>query len=125
MSTKKPRNADHVRRRNAPSIDNAEVEARLKELLTPGVWQQVAYYRQLGLRDRILNLPLMVALVLTLLWRQVPSVHELTRLLAREDLLWCKAVAVRQQSLSQRFLVFPAELFERVFRKVVKFVDCP
>jgi hypothetical protein len=119
MSTKKPRNADHVRRRNAPSIDNAEVEARLKELLTPGVWQQVAYYRQLGLRDRILNLPLMVALVLTLLWRQVPSVHELTRLLAREDLLWCKAVAVRQQSLSQRFLVFPAELFERVLKALL------
>lgn len=77
MSTKKPRNADHVRRRNVPSIDNEEVESRLEALLTPVVWQQVAYYRQLGLRDRILNLPLMVALVLTLLWRQVPSVHEL------------------------------------------------
>jgi hypothetical protein len=61
----------------------------------------------------------MVALVLTLLWRQVPSVHELTRLLAREDLLWCKAVAVRQQSLSQRFLVFPAELFERVLKALL------
>jgi hypothetical protein len=83
------------------------------------VWQQVAYYRQLGLRDRILNLPLMVALVLTLLWRQVPSVHELTRLLAREDLLWCKAVAVHQQSSSQRFLVFPAELFERVLKALL------
>ena len=67
-----------------PSVDNEAVESRLKALLTPVIWQQVAYYRQLGLRDRILNLPLMVALVLTLLWRQVPSVHELTRLLARE-----------------------------------------
>jgi hypothetical protein len=34
-------------------------------------------YRQLELRDRILNLPLMVADVLTLLWRQVPGVTEL------------------------------------------------
>jgi hypothetical protein len=119
MSTKKPRNADHVRRRNVPSIDNEEVESRLKALLTPVVWQQVAYYRQLGLRDRILNLPLMVALVLTLLWRQVPSVHELTRSLAREDLLWCKAIEVRQQSLSERFLVFPAELFERVLKGLI------
>ena len=75
-----------------PAVDNAEIESRLKALLTPVVWQQMAYYRQLGLRDRILNLPLMVALVLTLLWRQVPLVHELTRMLAREDLLWCKAV---------------------------------
>lgn len=102
-----------------PSVDNEAVETRLKALLTPVVWQQVAYYRQLGLRDRLLNLPLMVALVLTLLWRQVPSVHELTRLLAREDLLWCKAVEVRQQSLSERFLVFPAELFERVLKALL------
>jgi len=119
MSTKKPRNPDHVRRRNVPSVDNQEVESRIKELLMPAVWQQAAYYRQLGLRDRILNLPLMVALVLTLLWRQVPSVHELTRMLAREDLLWCKAVEVRQQSLSERFLVFPAELFERVLKTLL------
>lgn len=33
------------------------------------------------------NLSLMVAAVLTLLWRQVPGLQELTRLLAREDLL--------------------------------------
>lgn len=102
-----------------PSVNNEEVESRLKALLTPVVWQQMAYYRQLGLRDRILNLPLMVALVLTLLWRQVPSVHELTRVLAREDLLWCEAVEVRQQSLSERFLVFPAELFERVLKALL------
>ena len=119
MSTKKPRNPDHVRRRNMPSVDNEEVESRLKALLTPVVWQQMAYYRQLGLRDRILNLPLMVALVLTLVWRQVPSVRELTRIVAREDLLWCKAVEVRQQSLSERFLVFPAELFERVLKALL------
>lgn len=102
-----------------PSVDNEAVESQLEELIKPVVWQQMAYYGQLGLRDRILSLPLMVALVLTLLWRQVPSVHELTRMLAREDLLWCKAVEVRQQSLSERFLVFPAELFERVLKALL------
>jgi hypothetical protein len=40
-------------------------------------------------------------------------------MLAREDLLWCRAVTVTQQSLSQRFLEFPAELFERVFFEVL------
>jgi len=30
---------------------------------------QENYYRQLGLRERILNLPLTMAAVLTLLWR--------------------------------------------------------
>ena len=61
----------------------------------------------------------MVAAVLILLWRQVPSVQELTRLLAREDLLWCHATKIAQQSLAERFLVFPAELFERVFKDLL------
>jgi hypothetical protein len=61
----------------------------------------------------------MVAAVLTLLWRQVPGVEELTRLLAREGLLWCRVTKVAQQSLSERFLVFPAELFERVFKDLL------
>ena len=102
-----------------PGPDNAIIEAQLEELVSPAVADQMAYYRQLGLRSRILNLPLMVAAVLTMLWRQVPSVHELTRMLAREDLLWCRAVKVSQQALSQRFLVFPAELFERVLKELL------
>lgn len=61
----------------------------------------------------------MVAAVLTLLWRQVPSVQELNRLLARENLLWCRATKIAQQSLAERFLVFPAELFERVFKDLL------
>ncbi len=48
-----------------------------------------------------------------------PSVQELTRLLAREDLLWCGASKVSQQALSERFLTFPAELFERVFKDLL------
>jgi hypothetical protein len=99
--------------------DNEVIEAQLEELVSPAVANQMAYYRHLGLRSRILNLPLMVAAVLTMLWRQVPSVNELSRMLVREDLLWCQAVKVSQQSLSERFLVFPAELFERVFKELL------
>lgn len=119
MKQKKRRNPDHVRRRQLPSVNNEAIEKRLQELLTPAVFGQMGHYRQLGLRSRILTLPLMVAAVLTLLWRQVPSVTELTRVLAREDLLWCKAVNVTQQALSERFLVFPAELFERVYKALL------
>lgn len=119
MSKRKKRNVDHVRRRNAPSPSNEVVEAQISELVGPAVANQQAYYRQLGLRDRILTLPLMVSAVLTMLWRQVPSVHELTRMLAREDLLWCQAVKVTQQALNQRFLSFPAELFERVLKDLL------
>src|SRR3990172_3391410 len=119
MATKKQRNPDHVRARHKPGPSNEVIEAQLTELLTPAVYSQLAYYRQLGLRSRILGLPLMVAAVLTLLWRQVPSARELTKLLAREDVLWCKAVKVSQQALSKRLLAFPAELFERVFKDLL------
>jgi hypothetical protein len=119
MAKRKRRNPDHVRRRNVPGPGNEVIEARLMDLISPAVANQLAYYRQLGLRSRILNLPLMVAAVLTILWRQVPSVRELTRMLAREDLLWCQAVKVSQQALSRRFLAFPAELFERVLKDLL------
>ena len=84
-----------------PGPDNEAIEAQLTELISPALSSQMAYYRELGLRSRILNLPLMVAAVLTMLWRQVPSVHELTRMLGREDLLWCQGVKVSQQALSR------------------------
>lgn len=119
MPAKKPRNPDHVRRRNTPLADNEAITQHLKDLLSPAIYAQSAYYRSLGLRERILNLSLMVAAMLTVIWRQVPSVHELTRMLEQEELLWGKAVQVSQQALSQRFLSFPAELFERVFHDLL------
>jgi Transposase DDE domain len=91
----------------------------LKHYSQSAITNQENYYRQLGLRDRILNLPLMVAAVLTLLWRDVPGVTELTRLLAREGFLWCNPIQISQQAVSNRFLTFPAELFERVFKDLL------
>ncbi len=113
------RNPDHVQRHNTPSPDNHAIANQLEALLTPAIFAQQSYYRQLGWRTRILNLPLMVAVVLTLLWRQVPGVQELTHLLAPEDLLWCPCTKGSQQVLSERFLTFPAELFERVFKDLL------
>jgi hypothetical protein len=61
----------------------------------------------------------MVAAVLTLLWPEVAGVTELTRMLAREGFLWCRPTTVTQQAMSQRFLSFPATLFERVFKNLL------
>ena len=116
MKHQKSINSDHVRRRNVPAPENEQVSERLTELLTPVIWAQQAYYRQLGMRARILTLPLMVAAVLTLIWRQVPSVCELARMLNRQDLLWAKATQVSRLALAQRFLEFPASVFERVLQ---------
>lgn len=115
----KPRNPDHVRRHNAPTPDNEVIAQRLEELVLPAAMSQLAYFRALSLRERILSLPVMIATVLTLLWRQVPSVCELARMLAREKFLWAPKVEVSQQALSKRFILFPYELFRGVLLELV------
>ncbi len=53
------------------------------------------------------------------MWRDVPGVTELTRLLETEGFLWCGRIKVSQQALSQRFLTFPAILFENIFHDIL------
>lgn len=119
MSSTKSITRDHAKRKNCPLPENEVIASHLENLLSPAIAAQKGYYRQLELRDRILNLPLMVAAVLTLLWRQVPGVTELTRILNREGFLWCEPQKVNQQALSQRFLTFPAILFEKTFKELL------
>ena len=57
-------------------VEDEVIAQQLKALLTPAITKQENYYRQLGLRERILNLSLMVAAVLTLLWRVDSSTLE-------------------------------------------------
>ncbi len=115
-------NRDHAKKKQRPMVEDKAIALQLEALLTPAITSQENYYRQLGLRDRILNLPLMVAAVLTLLWRDVAGVTELTRILAREGFLWCNPTQVSQQAVSNRFLTFPAELFERVFKDLLPYL---
>lgn len=119
MPKKRTTNRDHAKRQQRPMMEDEAIAAQLAELVTPAVIAQEKYYRQLGMRDRILNLPLMVAAVLTLIWREIAGVRELSRILAREGFLWCEPKQVSQQALSQRFLTFPAEIFERVFKELL------
>lgn len=112
---KKVRNADHVRRKNVPGPDNEVVKARLESLVSPAVYSQIAYFQSLGLRARILSLPLMVAALLTLLWQQIPGVSELTRVLNREGALWFGPVQVSQAAVSKRLQSLPYEVMRQVF----------
>ena len=116
---KKPRNADHVRRVNVPGSQDETIQKQFEELLNPAIYAQSAFYRSLKLRDRILNLPLMIAAILALLWRQVPSVCELTKVLNREGVLWIGPAKVSQPALSKRLLAFPAELFQQVLHSLL------
>ncbi len=116
-------NRDHAKRQQRPMMENEAISAQISALLTPALAKQKKYCRQLGLRDRILTLPLMVAAVLTMLWRDVAGVRELTRMLAREGFLWCDRLQVSQQALSKRFLTFPADLFERVLKEILPLLE--
>jgi hypothetical protein len=119
MAKNQKNNRDHAKKTARPMVEDETIASQLSALLTPAITSQENYYRQLGLRGRILNLPLMVAAVLTLLWRDVTGVTELTRMLAREGFLWCRPTTVTQQAMSQRFLSFPATLFEGVFKNLL------
>ena len=112
-------NRDHGKKTHRPMVEDSEIASQLEDLLTPAIAAQASYYRQLKLRDRILNLPLMMAAILTLIWRDVAGVTELTRMLARDGFLWCNPTKISQQAVSQRFLTFPAILFERVFKELL------
>lgn len=117
--SKKPRNPDHVRRVNVPGPQDPTLQAHFEALLSPAIYAQSAYYRSLNLRDRLLNLPLMIAAMLAMLWRQVPSVCELTKTLNREGVLWLRPLAVSQAAVSKRLLTFPAELFQQVLHSLL------
>jgi Transposase DDE domain len=113
-------NPQHGRQRQVAAPCDADIEQRLNDLVKPAVFAELDYYHRLGLRSRLLDLPVMVAIVLAMLWRQIPGVCALQRQLAHERILWAQLTRVSQPALSQRFLTFPAELFERVLLAVLE-----
>src|SRR5437773_8268445 len=121
MSTKRPAKNSTVRhtraiqrdRRTQPTIAPSapQVEGRLADLIHPATLAQVAAFHQAGLRERVLTLPVMVAFVLSLIWRQLGSVSAAVRVLGEEGLLWAEPTAVSQQAASERLRRFPPALF--------------
>ena len=104
---------DRTKRPNSMPLA-PQVSEELTQIVHPHTLGQVAHFHRLGLRERVLTLPVMVALVLTMIWRQIGSATELVRLLRQEGFLWCSPVQVTEAALSQRLRTFPAELFQRV-----------
>ena len=76
---KRRTNRDHAKKQQRPMLEEEIIAKQLEDLLSPAITTQENYYRQLGMRDRVLNLTLMMAAVLILLWRDVAGVRELTR----------------------------------------------
>ena len=132
-TTQKPKNPSSVRHTRAIQRDRSkrpdvappdeQIAERLTEIIHPATLAQVAHFHRLGLRERVLNLPVMVALILSMVWRQIGAVNELAKMLRTEGLLWAEPRKVSQQAVSERFRTFPALLFLRVLLTVLPLME--
>jgi hypothetical protein len=55
--------------------------------------------RLIRMRQRLLTLRVMVAIVVSLVWRRMPAVAEVRRVLAQEGLLWLMPLRVSHQAI--------------------------
>ena len=101
----------------APSAE--QIQERLTEIVHPATLAQMDYFHSLGLRERTLNLVVMVAFVLEMIWRQIGGVNELARLIQTESILWASPRKVSQQALSQRLISLPSDLFLKILLSIL------
>jgi hypothetical protein len=96
-----------------------DMENLVEQIVSPITYAQIGSYQAMGLRHRILTLPVMMAFVLSLIWRQVGSVTDAIRELNQRGILWAKPTMVTQQAVSERLRSFPPELFRKVLLEIL------
>lgn len=119
-------NPDFRHRVPGPLPAVAEIEAKLTALLTPALFAPRQLERRdprnpervIRLRARILTLPVMVALVVSLVWRRLGSIAEVQRVIVQEGLLWVSPLQVSEQAIAKRLDTLPASALTDVFREV-------
>jgi hypothetical protein len=120
------RNPDFRHRVPGPLPAVAEIEAELTALLTPALFAPRQLERrdprnparQVRLRARILTLPVMVALVVSLVWRRLGAIAEVQRVLVQDGLLWVAPLQVSEQAIAKRLDTLPASALAAVFTEV-------
>jgi hypothetical protein len=111
-------NPDFRARTQVPAPPVEDILQRLQALLTPAAFAPLRMPNgsdQVKRRDRLLTLPVMTAIIVSLVLRQIPSLTELLRVLACEGLLWVEPMRLSKQALSKRLARLPAALFARLF----------
>jgi len=114
-------NADLRRRSHVPSPPIAEIEQQLWQWLSPTSFKPTPETRNTDgkrMRNRILSLPVMVAVVLSLVYRQINGLSELLRVLQLEGMLWVDALQVSQAALDKRFRKLPVSVFTQLLSQV-------
>ena len=89
-------NPDFRHRSQAPAPKIAEIEQRLRQLLSPALLAPRLMERHnpkdpnrpIRMRARLLTLPVMMAIILSLVCRRLPSLADAQRLLEEDGLLW-------------------------------------
>ncbi len=105
---------DRSKRANSLPPDEAVV-AWMNEIVHPAVYAQIETYYAMGLRTRILTLPVMAAFVLGMLWQHLGSVREAVRVLREEGMLWMSAIeGVSAQAVLERMSTLPSVLFYQI-----------
>src|SRR5215831_18913425 len=107
-----------------PAVE--EVEQHLTDLLSPSLLAPRQLERRdprqpqrlIRMRQRLLTLPVMVALIVSLVWRRMPAVAEVQKVLAREGLLWAPPLRVSPQAITKRLDALPAAVMGQLFTEV-------
>src|SRR5262245_64753615 len=107
-----------------PAVE--EVEQRLTDLLSPSLLAPRQLERRdprqpqriIRMRQRLLTLPVMVAIIVSLVWRRVPSIAEVQKILTREGLLGMAPLQVSSLAINTRLVVLPAVEIELQFYEV-------
>jgi hypothetical protein len=107
-----------------PAVE--EVEQRLLDVLSPALLAPRQLERRdprqpqrlIRMRQRLLTLPVIVAIIVSLVWRRVPSIAEVQKVLAREGLLGMAPLQVSPQAITKRLDVVPAAVMGQLLAEV-------
>jgi Transposase DDE domain len=119
----KQRNPDLRRQVQMPGPEIEVIEKSLHDLIHPEDFQPIRNSVQIPeklRRDRLLTLPVMVAVILGLVYRKIPGLAEASRVLWADGLLWVKPLQVSRQALSQRLMQLPVRYFVQIFEQVLE-----
>lgn len=119
-------NPDLRPRTQMPGPPIEELEARVGQLLSPSLLAPRQLERgspdpagkPIRMRQRLLTLPVVMAIILGMVFRRLPSLAEVQRLLARDGLLWVKPLQVSSQAITQRLDTMPATVVAQLFAEV-------
>jgi hypothetical protein len=107
-----------------PAVE--EVEQRLLDVLSPALLAPHQLerrdprqpHRLIRMRRRLLTLPVIVAIMVRLVWRRVPSIAEVQKVLAHDGLLGVAPLQVSPQAITKRLDVLPAAVMGQLFAEV-------